>query len=99
MREEEIKKHNTNILISLLGPIFVILALVFDYGGNRQELITVEKELAIIREELRTRTRDRIYKNEHKSDIERLDRRIERTETWVFGSDDSGGVVPHVHKE
>ena len=97
--DENDRKHTSNLLISLLGPIFVILAFVVDFGGNRNAVSTLQKEVEIIRAELRERTKDRIYRYQHDQDIQQIERRIERNETWIYGADDGGtNGKPHIHK-
>ena len=93
----ETQKNAWLLIAAVASPIILILTIILDIGGDRQRLNTVITEVAIIRKEMRERTRDRIHRDEHDRDVETLRkeisdirRRITRNETWIYGGDDSG---------
>ena len=81
---------------AVASPVILILTLTLDIGGERQRLNTVVQEVQLIRNEMRERTRDRIYRGEHVHDVTvlrqelaEIRRRITRNETWIYGNDDT----------
>ena len=91
----------SNAIKSWMPTVAIIASILVSYGSLTSELKYLRTELDFLRDDVRSRTKDRIYSSEHNEDVRRLeimirdldnrmDRRITRNESHIFGGDDGG---------
>ena len=86
----ENSKNNIALWLSILSPLLLVIVWFTDIGARNQKIDTLVDEVKLIREDIRERTRDRIYRTEHDADMRGLRERIQRNEQFIFGSGDGG---------
>ena len=77
-------------MASLVAPALVVVALMMDIGGQRQQINTLTEEVRLIRMDQRERMTNGLSRSQHLDDIRRIEERLSRNEEYLFGFSDGG---------